>query len=560
MNTRTATFLLTTLATLLLLGLLPGSVAELAAQRQFPHTFTLDSRSADTLFTPSATSERHRYRVTAWGTYSMWEDTLNSSVDPVWIYSFPEEEWAKPEWRLFPEGYPIYVGDSRMFDSHGLRVDDAPMPQMPLNEEHRYSMVIDGTGEPISVAIVDWNFRGLQKRDAHENNSGFLTVLVEELPLYDADICAIDSSSYPNIRVSVTVTKDSVRTDQIASILSLYENGLPVTIDSIDCGERLRPVSVGLVLDRSGSMGEPWGRRTRLATVQEAAHNFVDRLGTADEAALFTFSTEVTTDQDWTTRMVLMHGAIDRVEARGYTAMNDAVDRAVAEASSRPDRFRRAVVLLSDGEDNISQIRDVSTVAERASAAGIPVFTIGLLYETDDSLRLLARETGGRHFSVADPGSIDSVFASIAELLFEKGCCNVWYTTPRPARDGTWRGVEAIFRVEGDTVGVEEGGYRAPGGASGIGDELSIEQTIRVVRQGEHITVGATLPERSGPATIRLVTLLGETLLGPIPVDLRRGTVALPTAGLPDGVCYLSVTVEHPAGPVHSLHPVHLVR
>src|SRR5690606_10156922 len=108
------------------------------------------------------------------------------------------------------------------------------------------------------------------------------------------------------------------------------------------------------------------------------------------------------------------------------------------------------VVLLSDGEDNISQIRSVSTVIQRAVEEEIPVFTIGLLYQSDDSLRLLANSTGGRHFSVSDPGSIDSVFASIAELLFEKGCCNIWYRTPREARDGTWRTVETELVVDGD--------------------------------------------------------------------------------------------------------------
>ena len=42
------------------------------SQRRFPYRFDLDSRSLDTLYTPDATSSLHRYRITAWGTYSMW--------------------------------------------------------------------------------------------------------------------------------------------------------------------------------------------------------------------------------------------------------------------------------------------------------------------------------------------------------------------------------------------------------------------------------------------------------------------------------------------------------
>src|SRR3954463_1338293 len=91
----------------LICSLLLLATATGQAQRRFPYQFDLDSRSLDTLHTPDATDARHRYRITAWGTYSMWEDTVNSSVDATWIYSFPAEEWAKPEWRVFGEGYPI---------------------------------------------------------------------------------------------------------------------------------------------------------------------------------------------------------------------------------------------------------------------------------------------------------------------------------------------------------------------------------------------------------------------------------------------------------------------
>src|SRR5688500_5458608 len=104
MKSRLPYFLLSLAILLILSGI------SLQAQTRFPFTYRLDSRIGDTVATPIPTSPLHRYRITAWGTYSMWEDTVNSSVDPMWIYSFPDEEWAKPEWRIFTEGYPIYVG------------------------------------------------------------------------------------------------------------------------------------------------------------------------------------------------------------------------------------------------------------------------------------------------------------------------------------------------------------------------------------------------------------------------------------------------------------------
>lgn len=542
-------FLNSSVAVLTLFVGLVAATLNLPAQRQFPHLFTLDSRSADTLFTPDATSPLHRYRITAWGTYSMWEDTVNSSVDPVWIYSFPDEEWAKPEWRLFPEGFPIYVGDSRMFDSHGLRVNNAPFPQTPLNDEHRYEMIIGGTGEPVSTAIVDWNLRGLVKRDAHENNSGTLYVLVEELPLIDLDLCAVDSSQFPSVRVSLTVSRDSLREDALLQNLVLVENGLPVRIDSIDCGERTRPVSVGLVVDRSGSMTEEWGSSTRMTQVRSAAHKFVDRLEPTDEGALYTFGTNVRLDQSWTHRFADLHAAIDRIVPAGYTAMNDAVSEALLGSASRPDTYRKAVVLLSDGEDNISRITSISEVIDLAKRLDIPVFTIGLLLDTDDSLRALSTETGGRHFSVRDPGSIDSVFSSIAELLFEKGCCNVWYTSPRPARDGTMRLVEAAIVIDDESAAAVTGEYRAPTGTSSVRDHgraTDISVSLFPNPSADKVEVVVHGGNEGGSVFVEVYSAVGERVLEPLELQSvaggKFGTISL--HGLPDGVYALRVWRE----------------
>ena len=505
--------------------LLLFAIPDLTAQRRFPHLFTLDARSADTVASPDPTSSRHRYRVTAWGTYSMWEDTVNSSVDPVWIYSFPDEEWAKPEWRIF-DGYPIYVGDARMFDSHGLRVNNKPFPKLPFDSiNHRYSTIIQGDGNRVTTSIVDWNLRNFVKRDAHGNNSGTLYVLVEELPLTEIEICAIDSSQFPAIRVSMRVLRDSIQIDDLADKLALRENGLSVKIDSIDCSERLRPVSVGMVFDRSGSMDEPWGGSNRMEEVKKAGRSFVNRLTDADEAAIYSFATWPTLDQPWTNNRSAMRQAIDGLRAEGYTAMNDAVDRALRDIEKRPDSYKKAIVVLSDGEDNISGIEKISDVIAHANSIGVPVFAIGLLLDDDDSLRLLARETGGAYFSVRDASAIDSVFNSIAEQLFEKGCCNVWYTSPRPTKDGTWRQVETSVTFESDTAVAFDNGYRAPSGISGVDDRPESEITVNILPNAAvgSATIIMDVP-RSVTIDLQVVNVLGEVVMSIGSHRLEAGT------------------------------------
>lgn len=535
------------------------------AQRRFPSRLDLDSRLIDTLRTPDATSARHRYRVTAWGTYSMWEDTVNSSVDPVWIYSFPQEEWDKPEWRIFPEGYPIYVGDQRMLDAHGVRINNLPFPKLTYSATHRYSMIIQGDGRPISASIVDWNFKGFVKQDAHSNNTGWVHVLIEELPLTEWEICAIDSSAFPTIRLSVKVMRDSVRVEDFGDRLLLSENGMPVAINRVDCSERTSQVSVAMVFDRSGSMNEPFGNSTRIDYTKIAGKKFVDKLTASDEAAIYSFSLGTTLDQSWTNDKPALRGAIDRLYPDGWTAMNDAVLEAINDISRRPAGRSKAIVVLSDGEDNRSTVRDIQTVIDRARAVGVPVFAIGLLLDTDDSLRLLATRTGGRYYSVKDPASMDSVFASIADIVFEKGCCSVYYTSPDPRRNGSWRGVLPRFTYDDDTVAARPTGYTAPVGASSVDNRsgAAAANAIASIRSISPNPMGSSgsitfAMQRAGHLRLDVLDVGGRevALLFDGERSAGESSVAIRTDGFAPGTYFIRLT----AGGVTSINVMIVTR
>lgn len=536
---------------LLLSGLL-FLAASAQAQPHFPFQFRLDSRSLDTLATPIPTSPDRRYRVTAWGTYSMWEDTVNSSVDPLWIYSFPDEEWAKPEWRIFTEGYPIYVGDPRLGDilaresSHGLRINNQPMPKQPLSDTHKYSFVFQGNGRPVTTTIVDWNLdiRTFTRRDAHANNSGYLNVLIEELPISTLDICAIDSSAFPVIRVAVKAHRDSVRFEDFNGNIRLQEGGIGVAVDSIHCSDRTAGAAVSMVFDRSGSMNEPFGNGTRMTHTRNAGRRFIDRLSTIDEGAVYSFSDNTRLEQGWTSSKDLLKRAVDRLDPAGWTAMNDAVLRAINDIVSRPASRRKAIVVLSDGEDNWSQVRSIQRVIDRAREVGVPVFAIGLLLDGDDSLRLLAERTGGRYFSVSDPSAFDSVFTSIASLVLEKGCCSIYYTSPDRRRNGSFRPVTASLVFENDTTIDRSTGYRAPGGASSVQDQQGVLDIVEVTPNpmSGHGQVRIRLRQAT-EITASLIDLRGEVVRELYSGRMEGGTgvIEIPTAGLARGRYFVRV-------------------
>lgn len=547
---------------LLILALLALGSTNLSAQRQFPYSLSLDARSLDTLYTPDATLANHRYRITAWGTYSMWEDTVNSSVDPMWIYSFPDEEWAKPEWRVFTEGYPIYVGDDRMLDAHGFRVDLKPMPKQPLDSvNHRYSTVIQGTGQRLSFTIIDWNFKNLVKTDAHSNNSGRINVLVEELPLTEWELCAIDSSAFPKIRVAMKVMRDSARVEDFAPNLRLFENGVPVHIDSLDCSERTQAVSVAMLFDRSGSMDEFFGTRTRMELAIDAGKKFVDNLSGSDEAAIFSFSTDYSLDENWTGNKPLLKNAIGRLTPEGGTAFYDAAYDVLGASQRRPATFRRAVIILSDGRDNQSvRYGGVQAAITRAKSAGIPVFGIGVAADSLDSLERLAVESGGRFYSVRDPNAMDSVFQSIADIILEKGCCSIYYTTPNPSRDGRFRGVGTVFTFDNDSLPGPATGYTAPYVPAGVNNPASeMVRSIRIAPNPVSAsgTLHLTIPN-GGTLTVELIGSDGSLVrqLAHERVEGGERTIPFNTGDLPAGRYFLRVT----AGGEIALQPIVVVR
>lgn len=174
------------------------------------------------------------------------------------------------------------------------------------------------------------------------------------------------------VNVTVTVTDDNgrfvpgLRKDDFV----VYEDGKPVTITHFD-NERV-PVSLGLVMDTSGSMsGE------KMAAAKSAVERFMyGLLDQQDEVFLYQFESQATLVQDWTTDRGAISRALGRIQARGGTAMYDAAAEAVPLAQSGAQR-KKAVVIISDGNDTNSQI-DVASVQQLIRETEVLVYAIGI--------------------------------------------------------------------------------------------------------------------------------------------------------------------------------------
>ncbi len=158
---------------------------------------------------------------------------------------------------------------------------------------------------------------------------------------------------------------------------TLHEDGAPQPITHFS-DERV-PVSLGLVLDTSGSMeGEKW------QAAREAIDRFLDLLGPDDEVFLYSFSNRTTLLEEWTTDRNRIVRALGRIEPRGGTAMYDAVAEAVPIAQSG-SRRKKAIVVISDGNDRNSST-DVRSLRSLIRETEVLVYAVGIDGESEPTL------------------------------------------------------------------------------------------------------------------------------------------------------------------------------
>jgi len=179
------------------------------------------------------------------------------------------------------------------------------------------------------------------------------------------------------INVTTTVSDSSGRF--VAGLrkedFAVYEDNQPVEITHFSA-ERV-PVSLGIVLDTSGSMA---GAKIREA--QSALDRFLfDLLDKEDEIFLYRFSNFPVLLQGWTSDRQLLSRALDRVTPNGGTAMYDAVAEAVPLAEQGQYR-KKALVVVSDGNDTGSQT-SIRELKQQIRESEVLVYAIGIDGESD---------------------------------------------------------------------------------------------------------------------------------------------------------------------------------
>jgi Ca-activated chloride channel family protein len=270
------------------------------------------------------------------------------------------------------------------------------------------------------------------------------------------------------VSLNVTVTDGNGRyvTDLEQADFNVFEDGVKQDVSFFN--KTNLPIALALMMDTSASMD------TKLQTAQEAAIGFVRRLRSQDVAEIIDFDSRVTILANFTNNAGELEQAIRKTSAGGSTSLYNAVYIALKDlkklvAKNVEEIRRRAIVLLSDGEDTSSLLPfdEVLDLAKRSETA---IYGIGLrspelstesrgFKEAEFVLRQLSQETGGRVFFPSQPQDLAKVYGQISDELSSQ--YTVGYTSRNARHDGSWRRI--VVRVNRQQVTARtKQGYFAP--------------------------------------------------------------------------------------------------
>jgi Ca-activated chloride channel family protein len=244
---------------------------------------------------------------------------------------------------------------------------------------------------------------------------------------------------------------------------TIFEDGVEQDIEFFAHGEL--PLKMVILLDVSTSM------RQKLPMAQEAAIGFVGSLKPGDEVQVVEFGERVLTLVEFTSDYDDVANAIRSTKVKGATALYRAMYVSIKdlEAYRRDALDRRAVVVLSDGNDTVSRLgfEDVKAQARRSN---VIIYAISLRASLADlkkekyrnakyELDMLARESAGTSYAPEKLKDLAGVYEEIATEL--KSQYSLGYVSTNSEHDGKWRRLQILTAASGTVVRVREG-YYAP--------------------------------------------------------------------------------------------------
>jgi len=260
------------------------------------------------------------------------------------------------------------------------------------------------------------------------------------------------------LHATVQDDKNHIVTNLDRAAFTVFEDGKPQSILSFH-NEDI-PVAMGIVIDNSGSM------REKRSKVNQAALNLVRSSNPKDEVFVVNFNDEYYLDQDFTNDLLKLKEALEKIDARGGTALYDAVV-ASSDHLKRNARLEKKVILIvTDGEDNASNESLEQAVKALQEENGPQVYAIGILGDEEHpkrakrALETIAQRTGGIAFFPKTLDEVDEISRTVAHDI--RNQYTIGYRPTNPRSQGGFRMVKVEAKAKGHnklTVRTKSGYY-----------------------------------------------------------------------------------------------------
>ena len=240
-------------------------------------------------------------------------------------------------------------------------------------------------------------------------------------------------------------------------VFKVFENDAPQEIKSFKREDA--PISLGLVIDASASM------RDKREKVAKAALTLVRASNPSDQVFIMGFHDKPWIAQDFTQNIGEMEKALNGVELGGATAMRDALSIALQHTKRLGTNDKKAILVVTDGEDNASSV-PLDQLVRESQQTGVIIYAIGLLNDATPAeaarakhdLDALTVATGGNVFYPKDITEVDSIAQAVAHDL--RNQYTIAYTPSNAKQDGSYRRIKVIVNSPpGVTVKTRTGYY-----------------------------------------------------------------------------------------------------
>ena len=220
------------------------------------------------------------------------------------------------------------------------------------------------------------------------------------------------------------------------------------------------PVSLGLIIDNSGSM------RDKRLHVESAAINLVEASNPQDEVFIVNFNDEAYLDVDFTSDIEKMEEGLTRIDSRGGTAMRDALSMSIDYLLEKGKKDKRVLLVVTDGNDNTSGVT-LEKLVEKAQQSEVLLYAVGLLDQeqrrerkrAQRALQALTTASGGLSYYPKELPEVEDIASKVAHEIRNQYV--IAYSPSIQELDGSYRRIKVDVKGRNRLVVRTRSGYYA---------------------------------------------------------------------------------------------------